>query len=809
MKRFLICLFSFLFIGCSIAGGAILLSNQSYSDENRGGDSSNSENDVIKNAPTNDDLWTDSGNYATSFAGGDGTEDDPYQIATAGQLAYLAYLINNSSTNSTYSALYYIQIANIDLTLHYWEPIGTYTSASSYLAFAGSFNGGGYTISGIYTISTNDYQGLFGYTRGGIRNEYGSYFSYLYGIGVINSNITGNSYVGGIVGYAYATSIYRCFNTSPVSGKSNVGGIIGYLLPPYGGSFSDMYNSGVITGEEYVGGIIGYCYSSAPTNCLNYGTISGNNYVGGISGYSQGHWGNPIFNCVSAGEVLGETNVGAIAGGTGSMSGSNYSYWSEEMTVDVAFGYNYNASGSNISNTVRVSESLMKNLSWYTTTSNWYSSYPWDFVNTWVIVEGANNGFPVLRGNSTIMTYHSNFGDDEIVSQQYDLDANVVIESGDLFEREGYNFLYWNTEANGGGLTFLPGDSYTGSVGLTLYAIWEEVRILEISLNPNGGSGGTETIWLKYNDGYYSNNTATGSAITSLTSLPTRAGYSFYGYYTNSTTGNLVIASDGTIRVNNTYFTGNTTLYAQWVANNPAMYDEEGEYWYVELGMMPQTKVTDETTISALNGTGLTSGNNYRFGDLLLESSVYGNEEYCEYNGNWYRVEPIRWRLDYSTSQTVGFGTTDDTLAVMDTIVFVSQFSETELNVGDGYSDTAVTGLLESFAETAYFVTETKSMPTFGSSTINGTAERVTSNIFVASREEIAEVAGNGKIQFSDLVKDYLLANGQLPLYYTRDLGTNYNNIFCMNGNGESVQYKPQNYFGVQFSVLITEYACV
>ncbi len=593
-----------------------------------------------------------------------------------------------------------------------------------------------------------------------------------------------------------------------MSGKSNVGGIIGYLLPPYGGSFSDMYNSGVITGEEYVGGIIGYCYSSAPTNCLNYGTISGNNYVGGISGYSQGHWGNPIFNCVSAGEVLGETNVGAIAGGTGSMSGSNSSYWSEEMTVDVAFGYNYNASGSNIINTTRVSESLMKTQEWYETTSNWLSSYPWDFVNTWVIVEGANNGFPVLRGNSTIMTYHSNFGDDEIVSQQYDLDASVVIENGDLFAREGYNFLYWNTEANGGGLTFLPGDSYTGSVGLTLYAIWEEVRILEISLDPNGGSGGTETIWLKYNDGYYSNNTATGSAITSLTNLPTRAGYSFDGYYTNSTTGNLVIASDGTIRANNTYFTANTTLYAQWVANNPAMYDDSG-YWYVELGIMPQTKVTDDAILTALNGSDLTSGDSYRFGDLLLESSVYNNEEYCEYNGNWYMVEPIRWRLDYTSSQTSGFSTTTDTLAIMDTIVFVSQFSETELNVGDGYSDTAVTGLLESFAETAYFVTETKTMPTFGSSTINGTAESVTSNIFVASREEIAEVAGNGKIQFSDLVRDYLLANGQLPLYYTRDLGTNYNNIFCMNGNGESVQYKPQNYFGVQFSVLITEYACV
>ena len=69
-----------------------------------GRDSSNSENDVIKNAPTNDDLWTDSGNYADSFAGGTGTEEDPYQIAAAEQLAYLAYLINDSTTNSAYKS---------------------------------------------------------------------------------------------------------------------------------------------------------------------------------------------------------------------------------------------------------------------------------------------------------------------------------------------------------------------------------------------------------------------------------------------------------------------------------------------------------------------------------------------------------------------------------------------------------------------------------------------------------------------------------------------------------------------------------
>ena len=46
------------------------------------------ENDeVTANAPTNDGYWTDSGNYATSFAGGSGTESDPYLIETPQQLA--------------------------------------------------------------------------------------------------------------------------------------------------------------------------------------------------------------------------------------------------------------------------------------------------------------------------------------------------------------------------------------------------------------------------------------------------------------------------------------------------------------------------------------------------------------------------------------------------------------------------------------------------------------------------------------------------------------------------------------------------
>ena len=107
-------------------------------------------------------------------------------------------------------------------------------------------------------------------------------------------------------------------------------------------------------------------------------------------------------------------------------------------------------------------------------------------------------------------------------------------------------------------------------------------------------------------------------------------------------------------------------------------------------------------------------------------------------------------------------------------------------------------------------------MQTFGSTSLNGTAKSVSGNMFVASYDDLSNFITNkngteklGKIKFSDLAKDYLRANGKDTLYYTRDLGKSYNHIWCMNANGDRVQYKAQNYFGVQFSILVTEFACV
>ena len=331
MRRFLICLLSFLFIGCSIAGGAVLLSNISVSDKTGGGESSPDKKDnVSQNAPTNDDLWTDSGNYATSFAGGSGQEDDPYQIATAEELAYLAYLINGSSSSS-WRSLYYEQTANIDLSAHYWDAIGY--SSSRY--FAGHYDGGGYTINGLFTqagsSSTYSYQGLFGYVMG---TSSASVTIENVSIGE-DSLIQGYQYVGGIVGYCNGSyvNIIKCINRGDIVGDHNtnyadvvVGGICGS-----GGIITDCYNYGEVNGiGRVVGGISNY---ATITSCYNYGNVTASDStVGGIS--AEGNNETTITGCYNYGQISGIFILGGILGEGSSNSSTGY---------DVSNCYNYGA----------------------------------------------------------------------------------------------------------------------------------------------------------------------------------------------------------------------------------------------------------------------------------------------------------------------------------------------------------------------------------------------------------------------------------------------------------------------------------
>lgn len=158
------------------------------------------------------------GTTAKKFAGGDGSKDNPYQISNGAELAYLAQQVNSEKIDSedTFITL----TNNIDLNNKAWTPIGNSDSV-----FAGTFDGDGHTISGLYidltgsynTKTRNMYQGLFGYVEDGMVQNLivtGS-------VAVGNNSSTDVYYIGGIVG-SNDGSVRNCGFYGTISAKKNV-----------------------------------------------------------------------------------------------------------------------------------------------------------------------------------------------------------------------------------------------------------------------------------------------------------------------------------------------------------------------------------------------------------------------------------------------------------------------------------------------------------------------------------------------------------------------------------------------------------
>ena len=292
---------------------------------------------------TDEAVWSAAGkdfnNYTLSGSGG---QDDPYLIQNEWDLAYLSWTIYTknpieashvSSTNYYYSGIYFKQIADLDLSAYYWQPIGIgrlRDGTSAIRSFSGSYDGGSHTVSGVFTPAGKSngysYQGLFGHVRG----QSSTNLATISNVGVIDSFVQGYDRVGGVVGEAYSSStVTNCYNTGSVNASSNyVGGVVGYA---YRSTVTNCYNTGSVSGLGYVGGVAGRAYGTV-TNCYNSGSVSGSSYVGGVVGFASSV---TVINCYNTGSVEGSIYVGGVGGSldgtvencynTGSVSGSSQS----------------------------------------------------------------------------------------------------------------------------------------------------------------------------------------------------------------------------------------------------------------------------------------------------------------------------------------------------------------------------------------------------------------------------------------------------------------------------------------------------
>ena len=262
-------------------------------------------------------YWID--HHAASLNEGSGTEYSPYVITTAEQLALVSYIMNTTNIDNNsrnhYATAYYEIAADIDLSAHYWTPIGT-----SERPFSGHINSlitGGYVIYGL-TIASKDsnYQGLVGYMSGGSIAK----------IGIEGCDILGNAEVGAIVGYAENTTIEQCYNAGTIEGSGfHIGGIVGQASSCI---IRNCYNSGTVSGGSILGGIVGLAGGrSGETRiytCYNSGTISGDSNLGGIAGSMLGdiepispdpyYINDGIYSCFNVGNIIStlSTRIGGI-----------------------------------------------------------------------------------------------------------------------------------------------------------------------------------------------------------------------------------------------------------------------------------------------------------------------------------------------------------------------------------------------------------------------------------------------------------------------------------------------------------------
>lgn len=271
---------------------------------------------------------------------GTGTEDNPIEIASASELAYLAQQTNaggkeltlenggtiNGKTN--FQGVYFKLTEDIDLGEQAWTPIGKNNSNP----FKGILDGDEKTIRNLAAISTDDnnYAGLFG------RIENGSVLNLQIEIASTDLHVQGVDNIGTLAGYITNSKITKCgvkggniTGDEPSSIQLVVGGLVGQLIG------SEITDCNITTDVKAVlsnasalsaGGIIGINTGSSITNCQYSGSVMAvderkddtpNSYAGGISGASdlQAVGGSPRTSTISECTVHVDISAGAHAGG--------------------------------------------------------------------------------------------------------------------------------------------------------------------------------------------------------------------------------------------------------------------------------------------------------------------------------------------------------------------------------------------------------------------------------------------------------------------------------------------------------------
>ncbi len=160
------------------------------------------------------------------------------------------------------------------------------------------------------------------------------------------------------------------------------------------------------------------------------------------------------------------------------------------------------------------------------------------------------------------ITYNANTGNGSVGATSGVTDGTVTLASGSSLSRAGYTLSSWNTQADGLGTSYALSQSAVTmpAGGIALFAIWS-ANTNRVTYNTQGGSAVASVDW------------TTATQLT-LPATPTRAGYTFLGWFDTATSGTKLGDASTSYSPSNT---DSFTVFAQWSANtNRVTYNTQG-----------------------------------------------------------------------------------------------------------------------------------------------------------------------------------------------------------------------------------------
>ena len=373
------------------------------------------------------DVWNGT---AESWTNGSGTEEDPYLIETAENLAYLAEKVNEgfqAQGMEVFKYTYFLMTDDLDLNNINWTPIGNVNYVNSTIEgyyFAGVFDGWYHNIDHLRIQTEESLTGLFAGLGGDGKVKH---------LSVTNGSITSSGFgAAGIVGaIAGDAVVYQCSFSGNISISNSdtfcgAGGIVcaaaqnSVILECSFSGNATAINSGGLMAAGGTGGIVGIAMDNVViSSCYNTGHLTGTalmfGVAAGIVGATLQENNVSIENCYNTGTLTAKTKGGIF----GMVSPINPTKEAISLNVTNCFYLNTCGGTTNYGTSKTASEMQTEQ---FKNQLNLNS-------HIFVMDNGTNNGYPILALTGFVV-----FDATDVGEHSAKLSANIH-QGNEIFSR--------------------------------------------------------------------------------------------------------------------------------------------------------------------------------------------------------------------------------------------------------------------------------------------------------------------------------------------------------------------------------------